>query len=127
MKKHYLGASVLLAVFTIAASPSQAQFEELGQQLDRGVSQLREQFERGWAEVRSSVDRMGLEARVYARLHWDKALEGSTLEIRAAEGRVVTLHGSVPSEAAREKAVQLASDTVGVTRVIDELTVVGGQ
>jgi len=36
---------------------------------------------------------------------------------------VITLRGVVPDDAARSKAVTLAAETVGVNRVINQLTV----
>jgi osmotically-inducible protein OsmY len=59
--------------------------------------------------------------RVYSRLHWDKALHSSSLTVRM-EGTAVVLRGTVPDAAAKAKAVTLAADTVGVNKVVDELT-----
>jgi len=44
---------------------------------------LREQYEK----ARTSVHNMGVTARVYGRLHWDKQLTSSTLDIDVKEGR----------------------------------------
>jgi osmotically-inducible protein OsmY len=66
---------------------------------------------------------MGIEARVFGRIHWDKELQGNTIELEVRNSSEAILRGSVPSAAARSKAVALARDTVGVTRVIDELSV----
>ena len=40
-----------------------------------------------------------------------------------AEGGTVTVRGTLPDDAAKAKAIDLIKDTVGVTRVIDQLTV----
>jgi osmotically-inducible protein OsmY len=80
----------------------------------------------GFHKTRESVHSMGVAARVYGRLHWDKSLHSSTLNIKVEEG-VVTLTGSVPTAEAKTKAVNLAADTVGVTKVVDELTVPASQ
>lgn len=66
---------------------------------------------------------MGVESRVYGRLHWDKALNEATIELTATEAGVVTLNGSVDSPKAKARAVELAKDTVGVTEVVDRLAV----
>jgi osmotically-inducible protein OsmY len=65
---------------------------------------------------------MGVEARVYGRLHWDKALYDAKIDLEARKDGVLTLRGTVPDAAARAKAVALARETVGVTEVIDQLT-----
>jgi osmotically-inducible protein OsmY len=71
--------------------------------------------------ARAKVDELGTEGRVYGRLRWDKALAGSTLDVQAA-GSTITLIGTVPNQSAREKAITLARDTVGVTNVVDQLS-----
>jgi osmotically-inducible protein OsmY len=97
--------------------------ERIGEKIDRGLSEVSEKLKQGWAAVRTSVEKMGVEARVYSRLHWDKALENAPITIEVRNGKVVTLKGSVPDSAARAKAVALARDTVGVTSVDDQLAI----
>ena len=62
-------------------------------------------------------------ARVYSRLHWDKALVGSSLEVEVFADGTTVLRGAVADEATRKRASALTRDTVGVTRVVDELVV----
>ncbi len=59
---------------------------------------------------------------VKAKLFSESQLKSATVDVAAKEG-VVTLSGEVPSEAARYQAFRLASDTPGVTRVEDKMTV----
>jgi hyperosmotically inducible periplasmic protein len=127
MKKPAVFVFVLCLLCGTAWVQAPAQVGELQERVERGLSQLGTQIQEGWAEVRQSVDRMGLTGRVYARLHWDKALQDAALEIEAEEGQTVVLKGSVPSQAAKEKAVQLAQETVGVKRVVDRLSVLQDQ
>jgi hyperosmotically inducible periplasmic protein len=75
-----------------------------------------------FTKTRESVQGMGVLSRVYGRLHWDKTLNSTTLFVKA-EGGTVTLRGAVPDEDARQTAIDLAKDTVGVTHVIDQMTV----
>jgi osmotically-inducible protein OsmY len=82
---------------------------------------VQEQYER----AKSSVHSMGVEARVYGRLHWDKALQGAKIDMKVKDG-VVTLHGTVADAKAKVKAVELTMDTVGVTQVVDQLTALAG-
>ena len=66
---------------------------------------------------------MGVEGRVYARLHWDKALYGASISVDAGKDARITLRGTVLDAKARAKAEQLAGDTVGVQRVVNELKI----
>ena len=50
-------------------------------------------------------------------------MEGAKFDISVRDSQVVVLSGNVPDEAAKHKAEQLASDTIGVGSVVNELTV----
>lgn len=80
---------------------------------------IREQYDR----ARGAVSKMGTEARVYARLHWERGLATSKVDLSAPKEGVIALNGTVADEKARAKAVELANDTIGVTQVIDNLKV----
>jgi hypothetical protein len=88
-----------------------------------GINRTGESVREGFNKARDSVQGMGLVPRVYGRLHWDKTLHSSTLFVKA-EGGTVTIRGLVPDDAAKAKAVALVRDTVGVTQVIVQLSVV---
>lgn len=103
---------------TMASAPAQ-----IGERVDRALDRLGDNIREGWEEARGAVNRMGLQARVYSRVRWDKALEHETIEIDVQAADAVVLRGNVKTEAAKHKAIQLARDTVGVARVVDELTV----
>jgi hypothetical protein len=100
--------------------------ERLGESVDRGLNNLGDKLRRGWADVKQSVNEMGVQGRVYGRLHWDKSLADAPLEIGVQNDNNVTLSGTVPDEAAHMTAVKLAQDTVGVGQVVDHLTVASG-
>ena len=95
----------------------------IGEKIDRGLSQVGSELSQAWAEVRKSVEKMGVQGRVYGRLHWDKALECANVEINVRDGQVVVLTGTVASSAAKLRAEQLANDTVGVSTVVNELSI----
>ena len=97
--------------------------EKIGEKIDRGLSQISAELSHAWAEARKSVEKMGVQGRVYGRLHWDKALESAEVDIDVRDNQVVVLKGKVDSAAAKLKAEQLARDTIGVTSVINELSV----
>jgi len=123
-----VAVSVLVVSSSLAAGPppgaDQPGFgEQIGEKLDRGMDELGQQLRRGWVEIRGTVDRLGVQGRVYGRLHWDKAINGATIDIEVRDNSTVVLTGSVPNEAARLKAATLARDTVGVGQVVNRLAV----
>jgi hypothetical protein len=106
------------------SNPQPGTATKIGEQIDRGLNQIGAEFSQAWAEARKSIEKMGVQGRVYGRLHWDKALEGATnLEISVRDGQVVVLSGTVGNAAAKQKAEQLARDTVGVGSVVNELAI----
>jgi osmotically-inducible protein OsmY len=96
--------------------------DEVGRKIKRGIDKAEEAVGESFHKTRESVHNMGVAARVYGRLHWDKALNASTLHVKVEDG-VATITGSVPTAEAKTKAVSLTVDTVGVKRVIDEMTI----
>jgi len=102
----------------------------LGDRVDTAVGAIRQeagavadQLRRGIEQARVEVDKLGTNGRIYARLHWDKTLAGSTFDIEVRDGGRVVLRGAVPDASARSRAVELARNTVGVDQVTDELKV----
>jgi hyperosmotically inducible periplasmic protein len=87
-----------------------------------GLNKTGETVREGFTKTRDSVQGMGILSRVYGRVHWDKALHSSSILVKA-EGGSITIRGMVPDEATKAKAIDLVKDTVGVTRVIDQLSV----
>jgi hyperosmotically inducible protein len=61
-------------------------------------------------------------AKVKTRLLWNNNTEGLKINVDTADG-IVTLGGRVDSDAKRQLAVQLAKNTGGVRKVIDNLEV----
>jgi len=119
-------AACLLCGLVSAQQPQKPQpgaVEKIGEKIDRGLSQIGTELSQAWAEVRKSVEKMGVQGRVYGRLHWDKALENATLDIDVRDGQVVVLKGTVNGAAAKQQAEQLTRDTIGVTSVVNELAV----
>jgi hyperosmotically inducible periplasmic protein len=101
--------------------------DEVGRKIKKGLEKAEGTVKEGLYRTRDSVHNMGVTARVYGRLHWDTALNTSTtLNVKVEHG-VATLTGSVPTAKAKAKAVTLAAETVGVTKVIDELTIPASQ
>ena len=67
-----------------------------------------------------SLDDRALEVEVRLALSLRRELAGSDVAVKSFR-RAVTLTGEVPSEAARQVAVETARETAGVVRVEDEL------
>jgi hypothetical protein len=65
---------------------------------------------------------MALDARVSARLRWDKVLSSEKIQVEA-NGSVIELKGTVRDLIQRRRAVELAESTVGTEQVLDLLEV----
>jgi hyperosmotically inducible periplasmic protein len=98
--------------------------DNVGRGIVRGAQEVSEAVRRRFEVVRADVARMGVHSRVYSRIHWDKALHDTRIEVHMMRDGVVLLRGVVADAAARARAVALARDTVDVTAVIDELETV---
>ena len=115
------------------ATKAAEKIDEVGRAIKRGIlnaeesvreelNKTRETVREGFAKTRESVQAMGIPSRVYGRLHWDKEFHAIPLFVKA-EGGTVTVRGTLPDAAAKAKAIELIKDTVGVTRVVDEIHV----
>jgi hypothetical protein len=113
-----------------AGPPRQGTAERVGETIDDALKSIRREFrdlsgeaQDRLARARASVGAMGVEARIYGRLHWDKALNAANLGIEVDRDGRTTLRGVVADAAAKARAVELARDTVGVAEVTDRLTI----
>jgi len=69
---------------------------------------------------------VGITTSVKSRLAADDTVKAYQINVDTKEG-VVTLTGEVPSQAAKETAVQIARSTDGVASVVDNLTVAAAE
>jgi hyperosmotically inducible periplasmic protein len=74
------------------------------------------------AAVGCSASDPGITTAVKSKLAADDTVNASAIDVDT-QGGVVTLTGTVDTQMAKERAVQLARETDGVTRVDDRLTV----
>jgi hyperosmotically inducible protein len=123
-----VGLTAALLVVGVAGLPAvttaqQGAAQRAGEALDNAGRNIRRGVERAFARTRASVHEQELITRVYSRIHWDKMLVGSALELEVRDDAVVFLRGTVPDAEAKKRAVVLARDTVGVNQVVDELAV----
>jgi osmotically-inducible protein OsmY len=65
---------------------------------------------------------MALDARVSARLRWDKTLSSEQIHVQATGG-IIELKGRVRDLNQRRRAVELAESTVGTEQVLDLLEI----
>jgi hypothetical protein len=76
------------------------------------------------AEVVSGIEETVAEAaissKIKAKMALDDSVRASRISVRT-QGSTVTLSGEATSSAERERAVQLARETDGVTRVVDHI------
>ena len=115
-------AAVLLT--TPALFAQQGPLEQAGRALDNAGKNIRARVENEVARGQTAAQEQDLLYRVTRRLEWDKQLVRSTVQIEAQPDGAVVLRGSVLNERAKRRAVDLVENTVGVTRVVDELAIV---
>jgi len=117
-------AALVLIVFAFTA-PLHAQgiAARAGDALDNAGRNVRNTVESAIGQARAATHEQELLARVYSRIRWDKYLAGSSLEIQTQADGTAILKGSTSDKVRKERAVALTRDTVGITRVIDEISV----
>jgi osmotically-inducible protein OsmY len=71
-------------------------------------------------KVERRVTETALSARIKAKMALDDDVDASAIDV-STHGTAVTLRGTVASQAERARAVALARETAGVTRVVDDL------
>ena len=76
----------------------------------------------GAAKAEQALSEGALTAKIKSKMALDDTVKALSIDVDT-KGTVVTLSGSVSSEAVRAKAVQLARETTGVTAVTDRLVV----
>ncbi|HEY8505829.1 MAG TPA: BON domain-containing protein [Gemmataceae bacterium] len=76
-----------------------------------------------WAALREVRPGEGAAARVRLRLRSDQWFESADIEVREVEPGKVALRGALPGPEQKRRALDLAQTAVGVTAVVDELTI----
>ena len=97
--------------------------DNAGRAVRRGFQSAGQAVQGGFIKTRTSVHNMEVVSRVYSRLHWDKSLTTSNIELEVTNGGIATVTGVVPDDAAKAKALTLTSETVGVLQVVDQIVV----
>jgi hypothetical protein len=76
----------------------------------------------GANQAQRAVGTAALTSKIKAKMALDDTVKAAAIDVET-DGGVVTLKGTVRSEAERTRAVQLARETAGVTSVTDRLVV----
>jgi len=94
-----------------------------------GAEKTKEGAEKVWDKTKEGAEKVGDEtsdayilSRVKSRFVGVDVLKGSDINVDC-DKKVVTLKGTVPSEAARARALDIAKHTEGVHEVVDRLSV----
>lgn len=77
-------------------------------------------------DAKANLSDAGLTAKVKTRLGTDNRVHATHIDVDT-NNKVVTLKGTVASDAERQAAVEIARGTDGVADVVDHLTVGSGQ
>lgn len=87
-------------------------------------AELGEKVATGANKAQSAMASATLTSKIKAKMALDDGVRAANIDVDT-EGSVVTLRGTVRTEAERSRALQLARETEGVTSVVDRLTVGG--
>ena len=116
--------SLTLALTASTAFAQDGILKRAGDALDNAGRNIRIAVDNEVARGQMDAQDREVLTRVMRRIEWDKQLVGSTIRFEVQADRAVVLRGSVLSPAIKLRAVDLVSNTIGVTTVIDELAVV---
>jgi osmotically-inducible protein OsmY len=81
-----------------------------------------ERVAQGANEAQRALSSASLTGKIKAKMALDDLVKAASIDV-TNDGGVVTLKGTVGSRAERDRAVQLARETAGVTSVTDRLVV----
>jgi BON domain len=70
--------------------------------------------------IEETIDEAALTAKIKAKMALDDSVKARAIDV-TTHGTTVTLSGTVESTAERDRAMSLARETDGVTKVIDDL------
>jgi hyperosmotically inducible protein len=108
--KLFCSFQVLVGAFR-ASTGRQRHGAEIGEKSAIAAQKLKE----GFGEA-------ALTGKIKAKMALDDAIKARGIDVTTNDG-VVTISGSGPSQAEHDRAMALARDTEGVTRVVDHLEI----
>lgn len=108
------------AVGTTGVDTSRAR--EVGDRAREAGSDVAEKTAAAAGEARRTLAEGSLTAKIKAKMALDDTVKALNLDVDTA-GSVVTVSGVVANAAERDKALQLAKETDGVTQVVDRIQI----
>ena len=102
--------------------PGRADTSDAVERARQGGAELGERAAIATAKVEETLSEAGLTAKIKAKMALDDLVKARSIGVETS-GTVVTLTGRVSSAAERDRAVRLAQETAGVTRVVNRLDV----
>jgi hyperosmotically inducible protein len=111
---------------TEAAGKMSDQAAQAGEKVGEAAKDAGHAIKEGAKEVASEIDDKKQTVDVKTALMADKSVDASHIDVdTVADTKTVTLKGSVPSQAQKVKAEQIARDKAEGFRVVNHLTVSG--
>jgi osmotically-inducible protein OsmY len=105
-----------------AAEKTKEVTKEAAEKTKDGAVKVADKTVEGAAKVGNEISDAWILAKVKSGFVGEDVLKGSDINVDC-DKHVVTLRGTVPTAAARARALQIARQTDGATRVIDQLTI----
>jgi osmotically-inducible protein OsmY len=105
-----------------AANKTAEGVDKAAEKTGEGVSKAADKTGDALAKTGEVIDDTWITTKVKSQYMTADAVEGSSINVDT-KNNVVTLNGSVPTEAARTAALRIARETKGVKRVVDNLRV----
>jgi len=104
----------------VSAQPATPQIDT--QKARDAGARIGETVATGAVKAEQALNDGALTAKIKSKMALDDTVKALSIDVDSKDG-VVTLSGTVGSQAERDKAVELARDTAGVTRVTDRLVI----
>ena len=115
-----LGSIGSLATTTVFAQTSEV--KKAGSKTKKAVKKAGHETKEGLSKTGEVITDGWITSHVKAKFVGEDLLKGSDIDVDTND-HVVTLKGSVPSAAARARAVHEAKEVEGVHKVVDPLTI----
>ena len=117
----YMGGERYALSWPKRSEPQTQSSDTVARARERGA-EIGERAGAAAAKVEETVTEAALSAKIKAKMALDDTVKARTIGV-TTHGSTVTLKGTVDSRGERERAVSLARETDGVTKVVDDLQV----
>lgn len=122
--RHTALAAAVLAALGLAACNKAPTEPTVGQRVDGAATEVGKSATEAAGAVADTAKDIGITAKVNAALAGDSKLSAMRINVDTTAGRV-TLSGTAPDGASRDRATTLASAVEGVSTVENRLTLDG--